>query len=333
MGGYSVIDLHEDLSYYYVLEGAGHYRMAPLEEESPGREVDVPRYERANIRILFAAIFPGVGGLRPPKRLPTPVFTAAQDVILEHFKTYYLLSEMYGFEIVEGAGEAEGIVGDARWRLGLLLHLEGADPLSDAYDLRVYYRLGLRSLGLTWNYNNRYAASCMSKKDYGLTDDGYELVREANRLGVIVDLAHASKRTVIEASEASKKPVIISHASLRSFVDTPRNVDYEAVEAVASTGGVLGVTFIPGLVSSRDPTIEDVASIILDLVERYGSQLPAIGSDYFGIPGLRPPRGLESAEGIQRLLSLLAERGLGDRDLERIAYGNALRVIKENLGG
>lgn len=218
------------------------------------------------------------------------------------------------------------------YKLAFLIHLEGADPIADPLDLELLYRLGVRSLGLTWNYDNQYAASCMTSKDYGLTARGEELVREANKLGVIIDVAHASPRAAVEAVEASRKPVMLSHGNLKSWVDTPRNSPEEVLEALARNRGIFGVSLIsPNIVQGRHPTIQDVARQIREIVEAYGATLPAIGTDYHGIPGIRPPEGLESADKLQRLIAELAEAGLSDGEIEAIAYGNALRVIRENL--
>jgi len=138
---------------------------------------------------------------------------------------------------VESAGDVEAVLASED-RVGLLLHLEGAYAIDRPYDLVLLRRLGLRSVGIAWNYNNQYGAGCLSRKDYGLTPEGEELVKTANRLGIIVDLAHASKRTAIEAAEASSKPVIVSHANVRAIVDSPRNVDDEVLEALHRNGGL-----------------------------------------------------------------------------------------------
>ena len=325
-----IVDLHEDVSSYYASYGMSSYALDRFDKDLEGREVDLPKYERGNIRLVFASIYPAWGGLDDDGN-PSIAFPVDQLSLFYHYRVYYKLARVYGVEIVEGSRRARSLVESGKWRMGIIIHLEGADPLLDPDDLELHYKLGLRSLGLTWNRGNKYAASCMSKRDYGLTDEGYMLVEAANRLGVIIDLAHASSNTIVEVAEASKKPVIISHTGVRWRVDTPRNVGLRELEAVHRSGGVVGVTLLPKLVASRTPTLEDVSSTILEIIELFNSSLPAIGTDYLGMPGMKPPRGLETIDKLQVLLEKLAEKGLGEGDLERIAYQNALRVIEDVL--
>ncbi len=342
--GAPIIDLHEDISYYFMSRGAGQ-PFADFDTDVEGRQGDIPKYRRGNVRIVFAAMFPeqdvygarsseGLYGLkgRPPVE-PSPA--ASRLLLLDHVKTYYALAERHGVEIVESAVQARRILESREWRLGFVIHLEGADALADPLDLRLLYRLGVRSVGLTWNHDNRWAASAATRRDYGLTAEGEELVKEANRLGIIVDVAHASQRAALEAIEASKKPVMASHTGLTTWVDTPRNITPEILEALAKNDGVMGVTFITPIIfpGGRDEGMEGVARRIVEVVETYGSRVVAIGSDYHGLLDIKPPKGLESADKIQGLLSKLAELGLGDGDIRRIAYENALRIIEANLPG
>lgn len=337
-----VVDLHEDIALYFMTHGGGQ-PYADFLEDAEGRDADIPKYRRGNVRIVFASIFPGLETFSPSeterakklygRALPGILVKPSTEVVWEQAKVYHRLAEAYGLSIVERASEAESLLASGEWRLGLLLHLEGADPLAEPYDLKLLYRLGLRSIGLTWNYNNRYAASCTSRRDYGLTDMGEELVKLANELGVIVDLAHASKQTVLDAASISKKPVIVSHAAARRLVDSPRNVDDEAIEAVAKTGGVVGVTAIPTILRKEgSATIDDIAAHVRYIAETFGDRYAAIGTDFHGLAGLPAPEGFKSVDRVQQLLEKLADMGLGDAALRRIAYENALRVIEENLG-
>lgn len=341
-GSLPLIDLHEDVALYFMTHGEGQ-PYADFAEDVEGREADIPKYRRGDVRVVFASVFPGLETFSPSETerakrlyrrpLPGVLLKPSMEVVWEQVKVYYRLADAYGFSIVRSASEVENLLERREWGLGLLLHLEGADPLAEPYDLKLLHALGLRSIGLTWNYNNRYAASCTSRKDYGLTDMGAELVRLANELGVIVDLAHASKQTVLDVAEASRKPIIVSHAAARRLVDNPRNVDDEAIEAVAKTDGVVGVTAIPTLLRrGGEATLDDVAAHIKYIVETFGDRYVAIGTDFHGLAGLPEPRGFESIDKVQLLLEKLADMGLGDNALKRIAYENALRVVKENLG-
>jgi len=340
-----VIDLHEDISYYYMGRGFNQ-PFGEFDKDLEGRQADIPKYVRGNVRIVFASIFPqvdvyggagwkGLYGGKPITSLVEASPASSRLILLDHIKTYYRLARSYGITIVERRSDANHLVSGGEWRLGFVLHLEGADPLADAGDLELLWRLGVRSVGLTWNNDNKWAAGAGTRKDYGLTAEGEELVREANRLGIIVDIAHASPRAAEEIINISKKPVMASHTGLTSWVKTPRNITPEVLEALASKGGVMGVTLITPIIfgPGEEATIEALARKIAGLVEVYGSKVVALGTDFHGLLDLKPPRGFESIDRVARLLEILGELGLSDSQIEDIAYRNALRVINENLEG
>ncbi|MGC8983401.1 MAG: dipeptidase [Desulfurococcaceae archaeon] len=336
-----VVDLHEDVSAYFLYHGGGE-PLGDFKSDIAGRDADIPKYLRGNVKLVFAAMFPGIETFRPEESrrleelygrwLPAVGYRVPQSSLFEHFSIYYRLAEAYPeIAIVESLSDVEKVMAE-EGRVGFLLHLEGAEAIDDPYDLVLLKRLGLRSLGITWNYNNKYGSGCMSKKDYGLTPEGEELVKTANRLGIIVDLAHASKRTALEAMSASSKPVIISHANVRKIVDTPRNVDDEVLEALYKNRGVIGISAIGPLIAKKPrPTLEDLLQHFMYVYERYGADILAIGTDFHGLLGLPSPEGFESVDKVQALLEKLRDKGLGDNDLRKIAYENALRVIASNL--
>jgi membrane dipeptidase len=335
-----IIDLHEDISLYFLIHGGGE-PLGDLKADIDGRSVDIPKYIRGNVKLVFATIFPAVETFRPESiRLeklygmwpPAVSFRVPQSYILEHFSIYYRLAETYSeLTMIDTIGDVERVLVSEN-KIGLLLHLEGADALDDPYDLILLKKLGLRSIGITWNYNNKYGSGCMSKKDYGLTPEGEELVKTASKIGIIVDVAHASKRTALEVIEISSKPVIISHANVRKFVDTPRNVDDEVLEALHKNKGVIGLSVIGPLIANKPkPTLDDLVQHFIYIYEKFGSDIIAIGTDFPRFAGSPSPKDLESIDKIQVLIERLKEKGLGNSDLRKTAYENALRVLKANL--
>jgi len=336
-----IIDLHEDLSLYYILHGAGQ-SIDDFNRDLAGRDGDIPKYMRGNIRIIFAAMLPGVSTFDPRMnkinqelygmKLTGTSFTSMQSLLLDHFKVYYRLSEGYDIPLILDSKDAEKIINSEKWSMGFIIHLEGADPITEVYELKLLYKLGLRSLGLTWNFNNRYSASCTSKKDYGLTDDGYELIKFANKLGVIVDLAHASKNSILEAIKTSSKPIIISHTNLRRKVDTPRNIDEDILHAILEKKGLIGLSVIGTLITrDRRPSIDDLVNQYIEIIDEYSVDILAIGSDFHGLLSIPPPKDLETVDKLQALLEKLSENGLDKSEIEKIAYKNAIRVIRENV--
>jgi membrane dipeptidase len=337
-----VIDLHEDISYYYATEGSGlNFPAEEFGTDTERRHADIPKYSRAKVKIVFAVAFPGSKTVDPERALsvarlykhdPTIVVStlkSANALIFEHLKIYYALLKKYHERLihVQTADDLRSVFSGPK--TGFLLLVEGADPIEDVGDLEVFYRLGVRSIGLTWNYDNRYAASCMSKKDYGLTGDGERLVEKANELGMIVDLSHSSRQSAIDTLRMSKMPVIIGHANTRAVMDHPRNVDDETLGLLQKNGGAIGFTLIPSTIG-RKPSAEALADHVMHVYERFGPNMLAIGTDFFGIQGMSEPEGLEDITKMPNLWKVLRARGLSEDGIARIAYKNAMRVIDKN---
>src|SRR5436309_1630400 len=228
MAKFPVIDLHQDISYYYVSGASGlGFPLADFSKDIPGRHGDLPKFRKASVRIVFSSIFCLLTTLSPPvsKQLAKGYGTtyqrsystrAAGSTFLEHMKVYYALEEQNPGSITILRKSADVTKVMAGGGTGFLVSLEGAYSLEDTYDLKLLYNLGLRSLQLAWNFDSKYCASCVSKKEYGLTGDGEELVRECNKLGIIVDLAHASEKTHQDVAKVSKMPFINSHSNAKA---------------------------------------------------------------------------------------------------------------------
>lgn len=326
-----IIDLHEDISEYFMTQSG-----ASLNEREGG-QADLPKYVKAGVRLVVAAIFPLIRSWNPsvsqllssgygsPSSAQVP--RSAFMIAIEQFKIYYQLFHSFPNELipVNALSDIESSVKSNR--LGFLLCLEGADALEDSSDLQVLYRLGLRALGITWNHDNRYGSSCMSKKDYGLTGEGERLIHHANETGIVIDLAHSGKRTAVETLSISTRPVMISHANYQRVHTHVRNVDDDVLEALKANGGVMGFTMINSTIGS-DPTLENLAQHILAVSNSFGSDILAIGTDYFGID--KPPRGLEDITKLVDLLGKLRSMGMTDGEIRKLSWENAYRVLTQN---
>ncbi|GAB6944430.1 dipeptidase [Vulcanisaeta sp. JCM 14467] len=336
---YPIIDLHEDIAYYLMNSGSLEEGFQDFDVDSPNRQSDLPKLIRGNVKVVFGAVFPihdtynpiigerissGYGAQSAKSYTPT----ASKLIGLEMIKIYLILARRFSnrLRIIEGYPDVEQVMNSDL--IGLLMSVEGADMLDDVYDLLLLHRLGVRALGITWNFDNRYGASCFTRKDYGLTSDGEELVRLANELGVIIDLAHASRNTMIDVLSISKKPVIISHANVQGVHKHLRNVGDDVLELLVRNHGVIGITMIPSTIGPK-PNINSLVRHVLYIRERFGPDIIAIGTDFLGIE--RTPEDLTNIGEITKLLNRLAEYGLGDNDIRKIAFENALRVIRDNL--
>lgn len=323
---YPVIDLHEDVAYHLMFGLSAQ----DFNVDAEGRQSDIPKLKRANVKVVFASVFPVMATYSPERggEIHTWSPYSIKGIALEMIKTYYKLVDKFSdsLTLIHNAGDVENALnGD---KIGLLIAMEGADALEDPYDLVLFHRLGVNSIGITWNLDNKYGASCMTKRDYGLTSAGEELIKLANRLGVIVDLAHASERTMIDALSASRRPVIISHANSRYMHDHPRNVSDEVLELLKSNGGVIGVTMIPSTIGPK-PSVDSLIRHVVHIRDSFGPGILALGTDYLGIGNT--PRGLEGIDRINALINGLIKAGFSDDEIRGLLYANALRVIKANL--
>ena len=322
-----VIDLHEDIAYHLMFGS----RVQDFNIDAEGRQSDIPKLKHANVKVVFASVFPILTTYSPNQveatvRSSSPYST--KGVALEMVKTYYRLIDRFSdaLSLINNVGDINNVFNSSK--IGLLISMEGVDALEDPYDLILFHRLGVNSIGITWNFDNKYGATCFTKKDYGLTNYGEELVKLANRIGVIVDLAHSSRRTMIDVLSISRKPVVISHSNSRAINNHPRNTDDEVLELLKSNGGVIGVTMIPETIGPK-PTVDSLIRHIKHIRDTFGADVLALGTDYLGIGNT--PQGLNSIEDIGNLVNGLLNAGFSEKEVNGLLYENALRVIKANL--
>lgn len=166
-------------------------------------------------------------------------------------------------------------------RLAVVLHFQNTSPIEDDLDLlAVYHRLGVRVIQLTYNHRNLVGDGCLESRDAGLSDFGRQVIREMNRLGILVDLSHVGERTAAEALEASEQPVAFTHANAYSVHPHRRNLRDDMIRAVAKKGGVIGVNGYPAFVSASEaPTLTDWIRHVDHLVEVAGVEHVGIGMD------------------------------------------------------
>ena len=254
-----------------------------------------------------------------------------------------------------------------RGRIGSLLGMEGGHAIENSLGaLRSYRELGARYMTLTHNVTLDWADAALdSARHGGLTDFGREVVREMNRLGMLVDLSHVSPATMSDALDVTAAPVIFSHSSARGITDHPRNVPDSILARLPRTGGVVMVTFVPGFISKAvmdweqraeeagqawrtlpdsaerrrqrdtwraanprpDATIGDVIAHIEHVRKTAGIDHVGLGSDFDGIS--TTPIGLEDVSTFPVLFAELIRRGWSDADLRKLAGGNVLRVMRQ----
>ena len=325
-----VVDLHEDIGYYYLMGGQTDVRR--FDEDLKGRHADIPKYRKAGVRIVLGSIFPLVGGLNFRQMdamekmystwSPSSVVASARDMAVELVKIYYSLEEMHpkALKIIRTKEDIESLGS----KTGILLHIEGTEALGEPEDLRIFFNLGVRSVGLTWNYDTKYAASCLSTKDYGLTGEGQALVSLANKLGVMVDLSHTSPQTSSDTLDVSEQSPFFSHSNALAIQKSRRNISDELIKRTGRRGGIVGATFIRSCIG-KPFTSQKIAEHAKHLARVGGKNLPALGTDYLGMAAT--PEGLPDISKIGRLRSALKAAGLPSKVVQGLLNDNAYTFI------
>lgn len=209
----------------------------------------------------------------------------------------------------------------------ILISMEGASPLeNDPSLLDKYFAAGLRALGLTWNFATAFAGG--AKAAGGLTEAGRDLVRRCNRLGVLLDGAHASPQTFADLLRVSQKPIIDSHTVCAALgPHFGRGVSDEELRALAYTGGVACITLVADFLG-QGGGLDRACEHIEYAVSLVGSEHVGLGADYDGAD-LHPE--LAGVQFLPDLYRRLRQRGMSEYDLDNVAGGSVRRLLRQVL--
>jgi membrane dipeptidase len=225
----------------------------------------------------------------------------------------------------------------AEGKVAAVLHFEGAEPIDPALNaLEVFYRAGLRSLGLVWSRPNAFAEGVPfafpSSPDTGpgLTQAGRELVRACNRLGILIDLSHLNERGFWDVARLSTVPLVASHSNAHAVTPASRNLLDTQLDAIRASGGIVGLNYAVQFTrpdGRRDPEtpLADLVRHADHMVERMGIDHLGLGSDF---DGATIPAELGDAAGLPIVLAALRNAGYSEGDVRKIAHENWLRVLE-----
>ena len=316
--------------------------------------LDLARAEEAGLAAgIFAAFVPNETEQDDWSELPPAVdHERARRVVAEQFDTLHEWADATDrFRVVGDIDALDACIdGEA---VGAIPHIEGAAAVApDIVNLDSLYEIGLRSLGLVWSRPNAFAHGVPFEHDSspdigpGLTDAGVDLVAACEERGIVVDLAHLNAAGFWDVAELVDAPLVVSHAGAHGISPASRNLTDDQLDAVADSGGLVGVTFgtahlrpdgrrgvdVEGRSpsGSRAPPDDASLSTLLDHVEyladRMGTEHVALGSDF---DGASVPEAVGDVTGLPDVLAGLADRGFDRAEREAIAYRNWRRVLAE----
>jgi membrane dipeptidase len=327
-------------------------------EEHKEGHVDLPRMKKGGLNALFFSIsMPGT--VTGPK--------AVHDSI-ERIAAVHKLAEDLPDQIALCVTAEEVRRAHRQGRIAALMGMEGGHMIGNSLSvLRMYAKLGVRYLTLTHGVHTDWADSSGGEPRHnGLTEFGKEVVRELNRLGVMVDISHVSDKTFWDALAVSQAPMIASHSSCRALANHPRNMTDDMIKALAAKGGVIQIAYLDGFIDNdlaqyyvkvwprvtelmpKYPGEDTFGLIMQEIAKEYGPRPKAsweriidhidhavnlVGADHVGLgsdfDGGSMPEGMEDATQLPKITEALLRKGYSESDIRKILGGNTLRVMEK----
>lgn len=354
-----LIDGHNDLP-WALREGFGNdphaVDLTTNLDASTSLHTDIPRLRAGGVGGQFWSVY--VPATLTPTEAARETFEqidTVRRIVAAHPDVFELAATADDVERIHSAGKIASLIG-----------MEGGYSIDDSLGLlREFHEAGARYITLTHSKTTTWADSATDAPKWGgLSPFGEEVVREMNRIGMMVDLSHVSEETMVDAMRVSEAPVIFSHSSARAVTDHPRNVPDSVLRAMPEDGGVVMVTFVPGFISTAlgdwtrqveaeaarlgvspnegtpDPrllawaeahprphaTIADVVAHIQHVRDVAGIDHVGLGGDFDGVTSL--PDGVDGVDAYPRILAALMAAGWTEADIRKLAGENVLRVMR-----
>ncbi len=327
-------------------------------EEHESGHIDLPRMKKGGLNALFFSIYVP-GSVTGPEAV-----TGA----LERIEAVHGLTEDLPGEMMLCTSASQVRAARLKGKIAALIGMEGGHMIYNSLPvLRTYALLGVRYLTLTHSVNTDWADSSGDEPRHnGLTGFGRQVVRELNRLGIMVDVSHVSDKTFWDVIKVSRAPVIASHSSCRALADNARNMTDAMMKAMAEKGGVVQINFHREFLDNAaseygkkaqpiwrellagKPEPEDHTNILQEIRRRLGPPpkvswerivehiehaVKVVGIDHVGLgsdfDGARMPGGMEDCTQLPRITEALVRRGYSDADVRKILGENTLRLMTE----
>ena len=344
-----MFDGHNDL--VLSLHGAGGVARRSFFERGDTGHLDLPRMREGGFTGGFFAVWipPDPASGAPPLR-PEPESDPSERPLAPPIDAGYALRMAMALlgTLLRVERESDGALrfvhtaGALRESLATdaitgVLHLEGAEPIDrDLNQLQVFHRAGVRSLGIVWSRPNIFAEGVPFRfpatpdTGPGLTDAGRRLVRECNRLGIMLDLSHLNERGFWDVAEISEAPLVATHSNSHALSQTPRNLTDAQLDAIRDSQGMVGINFAVAFTRAdgahtTDTPLAELARHFAYIADRIGVEHVGFGSDF---DGTTIPDELGDVTGLPKLLDALREVGFDDADLHRMGTDNWVSLLE-----
>jgi membrane dipeptidase len=331
-----VIDTHNDVTSPITDEGFD----LGTRDTSGKTQTDIPRMKEGGLDAEFFAIYVAAkyakeGGAA---RRALDMIDGVYEQVRRHPESLEMAHTVADIRRIQGSGKIAALMG-----------IEGGHAIEDSLSaLRQFYKLGIRYMTLTHTNTNNWADSAggisnpPEKRFGGLSDFGKEVVREMNRLGMMVDISHVADDTFDDCIEVSEAPLIASHSSCRALTNVPRNLTDDMLKALAKKGGVIMINFYNGFINTeyakpgnpvpalpaKTATLDMLIAHFEHAIKVAGIDHVGIGSDFDGVDGMLPP-GMEDVSKLPRITYELLKRGYSEADIKKLLGENLLRTMAE----
>ncbi|HLS07854.1 dipeptidase, partial [Lentibacillus sp.] len=312
-------------------------------EESSAGHIDFPRAKKGGLGGGFFAVFtPNKDVTAGPEDyltedgydVPLPPQVSQERALTF---TNALASKLFHLEAAsQGQMKIVRSAQDLRYCLdhdimAAIFHIEGAEAIDTDFDaLHVLYQAGLRSLGIVWSRPNIYGEGVPfrypSSPDTGagLTDAGKALVRECNKLGIMIDNTHLNEKGFWDVADLTDAPLVATHSNAHALSPIARNLTDKQLSAIAESNGVAGINYAVNMLREdgglgTDISLNEIVRHVAYIAEKFGVEHVALGSDF---DGTTVPDPLKDVTGLPKLIDRLKAHGFHDDELQKIAYGN-----------
>ena len=319
-----VVDMHCDtIGELWKAEKAGK----PISLRSNSLHIDLEKMQKGDYLLQNFAMFVFLGREKDPLVNVLEMIDVYNRAMAENADIIGPVLKYEDIEKNRAAGKLSG----------MLTIEEGAVLKGNPYVVRSLYQLGVRMLTLTWNFENEigYPNTIVKAKDYdpsrhyGLKPEGIEIVREMNRVGMIVDVSHLGDDGFWDVVKYCDGPFVASHSDARAVCNHTRNMTDDMIRALADKGGVMGLNFCGDFLNPNGKSrVEDMVRHAKHIIGVGGSDILGLGTDYDGIDG---DLELDHCDKMPLLAQEMERQGFSTEQIEKIFHGNVLRLYQEVL--